>query len=165
VADLKKQFQQLQKKIARLEQDSRTRSKDPEPRFDSLAARFKYRIDFETGPTEGKEIGHIEIKDIWGTRPHIEVGGQYIVRGSCKLPAGERGKIYFNETAARDWNQTSTLDLQMKTVDEKDNEFELVHGMAGPGQFHLYLADPKNYSRCFANVYFSSKDQEPKTQR
>ncbi len=30
----------------------------------------------------------------------------------------------------------------------------LVHGMAGPGSFHLHLTSDDQYSRTFANIYF-----------
>jgi RNA polymerase sigma factor (sigma-70 family) len=127
---------------------------------DSLAGRFKHQVAFKTGFTEFKEGGHIEITEVWGTRPHIEVGGQYLVRGKYVLPPGERGKLYFYETATGDWGRmgTATLDLQSMAVDKQQGEFTLVHGMAGPGYFHLYLAPAENYSRTFANVYFGTGD-------
>jgi hypothetical protein len=81
------------------------------------------------------------------------------VRGKYALPPGERGKLYFYETAEGDWNQWgATIDLQTATLDRAKGEFTLVHGMAGPGYFHLYLASPEKYSRYFANVYFGTGD-------
>ncbi|HEV2946020.1 MAG TPA: RNA polymerase sigma factor [Gemmataceae bacterium] len=127
---------------------------------DSIAGRFKHRVAFKIGFTEFKEGGHIEITEVWGTRPQIEVGGQYLVRGRYVLPPGEHGKLYFYETATGDWGRmgTATLDLQSTAVDKQQGEFTLVHGMAGPGYFHLYLAPAENYSRTFANVYFGTGD-------
>src|SRR5262249_48322364 len=135
----------------------------PEERKQSdafLADRFKYRIPFEIGRTETKEGGRIEIREVWGTRPRIEVGGQYLVRGKYVLPPGERGKLYFYETAEGDWGltPTATMDLQSVTLEKETGEFTLMHGMAGPGYFHLVLADPERYSRMFANVYFGTGD-------
>ena len=124
----------------------------------SLAKRFKYRVPFETGYTESKEGGSIKIREVWGTRPRIEVGGQYLVRGKYVLPPGERGKLYFYATAQGAWGMTGTLDLQTAELDKQEGEFTLVHGMAGRGYFHLYLADPERYSRYFANVYFGTGD-------
>jgi len=159
VVELKQQLQQMQKKIARLEQETQTRRNEPNTRDTFLANRFKYRIPFETGFTESKEGGRIEIREVWGTRPQIEVGGQYLVRGKYVLPPGERGKLYFYETATGDWSQTTTtLDLQTLEVAKQQGEFTLVHGMVGPGYFHLYLAPAENYSRTFANVYFGTGD-------
>jgi RNA polymerase sigma factor (sigma-70 family) len=151
VLELTLQLQQVQNKLARLEQDSRDAS---------LSSRFKYRIEFETGVSETKEGGRLEIKEVWGTRPKIEVGGQYLVRGKYVLPHGERGKLYFYETATGDWGRahSTTMDLQTADLDKESGEFMLMHGMEGPGYFHLYLASPDRYSRMFANVYFGTGD-------
>ena len=151
VGELKQQLRQLQDKIARLEEDA-------QPKLDGrvVAGLFKYRIPFEIGHTEMSEGGRLEIWQVWGTRPRIEVGGQYLVRGKYVLPRGERGKLHFYATA--EWNQPATLDLQLADADKPEGEFTLVHGMAGPGYFHLYLASPDRYSRYFANVYFGTGD-------
>src|SRR5262249_46807321 len=113
------------------------------------------------GYTEYNEGGRIEIQEVWGTRPRIEVGGQYLVRGKYALPRGQRGKLYFYETAEGDWwgqGPIPDLDLQSVTLDKEKGEFALLHGMSGPGYFHLYLAPPERYSRTFANVYFGTGD-------
>jgi RNA polymerase sigma factor (sigma-70 family) len=159
VAELKQQLQQLEKKVARLEQATQP-GRDEGKSRDTLAANlFKYQVPFETGFTQTRDGGRIEIREVWGTRKRVEVGGQYLVRGKYVLPPGEHGKLYFYETATGDWSQpTATLDLQSTVVDKQEGEFTLVHGMAGPGYFHLYLADPERYSRYFANVYFGTGD-------
>jgi RNA polymerase sigma factor (sigma-70 family) len=159
IVELKQQLQQMQKKIARLEQATQPRRNESD-RCDTtfLADRFKYRVPFETGLTQSQKGGRIEIREVWGTRPLIEIGGQYLVRGKYVLPPGERGRLYFYATAGGPWGQTSPLDLQSIAVDKQEGEFALVHGMAGPGSFHLYLADPERYSRWFANVYFGTGD-------
>ena len=155
LAKLKSELQQMQKEIARLEKETRARGGASE----TLSGLFKYKIEFDTGFTESHEGGRIEIREVWGTRPKIEVGGQYIVRGKYVLPKGQRGKLYFYVTASGNWGQdTATLDLQTVEVDKPEGEFVLVHGMAGPGYFHLYLADRERYSRTFANVYFGTGD-------
>lgn len=126
-----------------------------------LADLFMFRVPIELGATEFHEGGRIEIVEVRGTRPRIEVGGQYLVRGKYKLPPGERrGQIYLFVTAAGSWNPgwVTTLDLQSTAVDRQEGEFTLVHGMAGTGHFHLVLSDPERYSRMFANVYFGTGD-------
>jgi hypothetical protein len=50
------------------------------------------------------------------------------------------------------------MDLQQVSLDKEKGEFTLLHGMGGPGYFHLYLASPDSYSRYFANVYFGTGD-------
>jgi RNA polymerase sigma factor (sigma-70 family) len=159
VLELKKELQQLHKKIANLEQENQPKRDERNTGDASPHNLFKHRVTFEAGYTESNEGGRIEIREVWGTRPKIEVGGQYLVRGKYVLPKGERGKLYFYETAEGASNQTTaTLDLQATVVDKQEGEFTLVHGMAGPGYFHLYLADPERYSRYFANVYFGTGD-------
>lgn len=123
-----------------------------------MAGRFKYRVQFETGRKQSADGGLIEIREVWGTRPRIEIGGQYLVRGKYVLPPGERGMLYFYASAGGAWGQMSSLDLQSTAVDKQDGEFALVHGMAGPGYFHLILTSAESYSRCFADVYFGTGD-------
>jgi hypothetical protein len=121
----------------------------------SLARRFRYRVPIEIGLSDFKDGGRLEILEIWGTRPKIEVGGQYVVRGKYVLP--ENGKLYFYETASGN-QDGATLDLQMTQLPKGQGEFTLVHGMALPGSFHLILTTPDNYSHWFANVYFGTGD-------
>jgi hypothetical protein len=128
-----------------------------------LAKRFQHRVPFEIGRTQTKDGGRIEIQEVWGTRPQIEIGGQYLVRGKYTLPPGERGKLYFHASASGPWGKTASLDLQSTKVDAQDGEFALVHGMAGPGFFHLILTDSDRYSRWFADVYFGSGDNVYRT--
>src|SRR5262249_41141823 len=124
-----------------------------------LASQFKHRVPFEIGMTETNEGGSIEIQEVWGTRAKIEVGGYYLVRGKYVLPPGQRGALYFFTTAQGDWDRVGTImDLQHTNLNKEKGEFTLVHGMAGPGYFHLYLASPDRYSRMFANVYFGTGD-------
>ncbi len=123
-----------------------------------LAERFKYKVPFEIGETQHNG-GKIEITAVWGTRPKIEVGGQYLVRGRYQLPPGQnRGKLYFYVTAEGTWGRIGIADLDLQTaeLDKSNGDFALIHGMAGPGYFHLYLADPDSYSRYFDNVYFGT---------
>ncbi len=160
VIELKQQLDQMQKKIAKLEEATMPRYDERHPRDDFIASRFKYRVPFEIGATDTKPLGGIEIREVWGTRPRIEVGGQYLVRGKYELPPGERGVLYFYETATGSWGReaTATMDLQTAILKEGKGEFTVMHGMAGPGHFHLYLASQDHYFRYFANVYFGTGD-------
>ena len=146
----------MQKQITKLEQE--TQPKRSTAPVAALADRFKHRVEFEIGSTETQDGGRIEIGEVWGTRPKIEVGGQYLVRGKYALPKGKHGKLYFYVTANGAWNEMATLDLQMIELDKQEGEFTLVHGMAGPGHFHLILTDPERYSDWYANVYFGTGD-------
>jgi hypothetical protein len=132
----------------------RRAAEEARQRLADLAGRFKFRVPVEIGVSEFKEGGRIEILEVWGTQPQIKVGGQYLVHGKYTLPAHERGKLYFFETA--NLPPSPIMDLQYTTLDKQKGEFTLLHGMAAPGYFHLVLADPERYSRMFANVYFGT---------
>ena len=125
----------------------------------NIADLFPFRVPIEVGVGEFEKGGHIDIVEVRGTRPLVEVGGQYLVRGKCKLPPGERcGQIYFFRTATDSGGSGTILDLDSTRVDKQEDEFTLVHGMSGPGYLHLILTDPERYSRMFANVYFGTGD-------
>jgi RNA polymerase sigma factor (sigma-70 family) len=157
VLELRQQLEQMQRKIGNLEQEAQAgRTERDKCDTSFLANRFKYRVPFETGRKQSAEGGRIEIREVWGTRPRIEIGGQYLVLGKYVLPPGERGMLYFYASASGPWGETASLDLQSIAVDKREGEFALVHGMAGPGYFHLILTSAEHYSRWFADVYFGT---------
>ncbi len=160
LTELKRQLDEMQKKLARLEHEAQAARAGPKTGAPSFPVeRFKYRIPFELGYRETKDGGRLEIREVWGTRPRIEIGGQYLVRGTYALPPGQqRGKVYFYATAGGAWGETADLDLQSTEVNQPTGEFILLHGMAGHGHFHVCLTDPDRYSRMFANVYFGTGD-------
>ena len=61
---------------------------------------------------------------MWAT---LAPGGQYLVRGKYELPPGERGTLYFYETAEGEWGRTptATMDLQVTKLDKQKGEFTL----------------------------------------
>jgi RNA polymerase sigma factor (sigma-70 family) len=123
----------------------------------AIASHFKHQIPVEIGFTESKDGGNIEILDVWGTRPQIEVGGYYLVHGRYTLPSFDRGMLYFHETTSGPSGPTPELDLQWTTVEKGQGEFTLLHTMGSPGYFHLHLIGP-NYKDTVANVYFGTGD-------
>jgi RNA polymerase sigma factor (sigma-70 family) len=126
---------------------------------DSAIARlFKHRIAVQTGLTEFNEGCRIEITEVWGTRPQIEVGGGYLVRGKVTMPSRDRGRLYFFLTATTKENaEGPILDLQWTEVKKGTSEFALIHNMMGPGYFHLHLVRDDRYET-LANVYFGTGD-------
>jgi RNA polymerase sigma factor (sigma-70 family) len=114
VADLKKQLQQMQSNVEKLEQDARRAGKEGRAVDAPLSSLFKHKVTFVTGYTEFQDGGLIEIRDVWGTRPKIEVGGQYLVTGKYKLPRGKRGKLYFYTTATEESVRRMVLDTTGK---------------------------------------------------
>src|SRR5262249_43954578 len=71
VLELKQQLQQMQTKLATLERETLPPSDERNPRDAFPGNRFKYRIAFETGVSETREGGRLEIREVWGTRPRI----------------------------------------------------------------------------------------------
>jgi RNA polymerase sigma factor (sigma-70 family) len=142
----------LQKNASKNEKEARQAAAS------AIAAKFKYRVPFEIGQTtDNKDGSHIEITDVWGTRPQIEVGGHYIVHGRYVLDSHGQGKLYFYETASG-WGGTGpNLDTQQTSLDKSRGEFTLMHEMRGPGYFHLQLFGPGD-SKELANVYFGTGD-------
>jgi RNA polymerase sigma factor (sigma-70 family) len=121
----------------------------------AIASRLTYAVPFEIGSTETKDGGKIEILEVWGTRPQIEVGGYYLVRGKYTLPSFDHGTLYFHETTSGPSGPTPELDLQWTRVEKGQGEFTLLHNMSSPGYFHLHLIGP-TYNDTVANVYFGT---------
>jgi RNA polymerase sigma factor (sigma-70 family) len=125
-----------------------------------IGGLFKYRIAVETGRTETKDGGRIQILDVWGTKPEIAVGGSYLVRGKYAMPSHERGMLYFHLSASDPRMAVSyDTDLQCVSVQKGEGEFTLLHSMAGPGYFHLQLrGQEEGKSPTLADVYFGTGD-------
>jgi RNA polymerase sigma factor (sigma-70 family) len=124
-------------------------------RMAGIAAKFKYKVPFETGAAEAKEGAAIEILEVWGTQPKIVIGGQYLVRGKYTLPSDD-GKVYFHETATVGSGISPEMDLQYTPVHKGQGEFTLLHGMVCPGFLHLTLSSDKEWA--LADVYFGTGD-------
>jgi hypothetical protein len=122
---------------------------------DEIAARFKYRVPFETGRAETTGADHVEVLELWGTRPAIEVGGEYLVVGRYTLESEEQGQVCFYLTA-NNWNNTGpNMDLQWAPVRRGTGRFVLQHKMHGPGWFHVNLY---GQSEELADLYFGAGD-------
>jgi RNA polymerase sigma factor (sigma-70 family) len=157
--ELKKQLRGMEEQLANLERDIQPPHDQRRPDVGFLADRFKHKVAFELGRVQTNEGGGLQIREVWGTRPVIEVGGQYLVRGTYALPPGVRGRVHFYATAGGAWGALpTTLDLQSMDVHRERGEFALVHGMSGPGHFHLILTEADRYSHWFADVYFGTGD-------
>jgi RNA polymerase sigma factor (sigma-70 family) len=127
-------------------------------RMQTIASRFKYRIPVEIGRSQTTEDGRIQILDVWGTRPEIAVGGNYLVHGTYSMPSSERGKLYFHLSASDPRMAVSyDVDLQCVSVQKGEGEFTLMHSMMGPGFLHLQLLGHDGaQSPMLADVYFGT---------
>ncbi len=120
-----------------------------------LGAQFSHRVAFEIGHAEVADGNAITIEEVWGTRPTIEVGGSYIVKGTYKLTAADEGQLVFWETAKGWHNSGPNIDTQVMRVRQGAGRFLLLHAMPGPGYFHLVLhAGEGRERKTVADVYF-----------
>lgn len=133
---------------------------------DAIAARFKYKVPFETGKRESTATDQVEVIGLWGTRPRIEIGGEYLVVGRYTLQSDERGHVFFYMTGNNWDNSGPVMDLQRTEVRRGSGTFVLQHKMAGPGWFHVDLYGEENE---LADLYFGEGDNllraEPSTVR
>jgi len=107
--------------------------------YDSIAKQFRYKLDFDRGQELSTPTDRVEILEVWGTRPEIEIGGEYMVVGRYTLGSADEGKIYFWMTA-NDWdNSGPNMDLQEAEARRGTGTFVLQHAMEGPGWFHVNL--------------------------
>src|ERR1044072_3503661 len=88
----------------------------PDARFDELSRRFVYRVPFEIGKCEQRSDDSVEIAEVWGTRPKIEPGGDYLVVGTCRLTSAEHASVDLGLTAENWPNQRTGADLATKAV-------------------------------------------------
>jgi RNA polymerase sigma factor (sigma-70 family) len=156
------ELERLHRKVNALEvEHTEPRGEAPGGLFED---RLKHRVPIEIGHTETGEGVRIEIDEVRGTRPKIEVGGHYLVRGRCILPPGKRGRLYFWLTKTTNIANapTANTDLQSAMVDSEHGEFTLMNSMQGPGRFHLKLMSADDPSEALANMYFGTDETEQK---
>jgi hypothetical protein len=127
----------------------------PHAPHDEIAARFVHRIAFETGQEESTATDRVQVLELWGTRPRIEIGGEYLVVGRYTLQSEERGRVYFWLTANNWRNEGPNMDLQWAPVSRGTGRFVLQHKMHGPGWFHVNLCGEETE---LADLYFGTGD-------
>ncbi len=125
--------------------------------FYDVAAQFKYRVPVEIGRSEVADGNAIEIQEVWGTRPLIEVGGEYLVRGRYRLKAFKKGVVFLYQIADGWKNSGSDTDLLCVKVREGEGTFTLLHSFPGPGFLHVSLHGVHDDQlERVVNVYFGT---------
>jgi hypothetical protein len=174
----------LKSKIADLERQARRQNVRPIDPKQFLAERFKFKVPVEIGETKNSPGYRIEILEVLGTQPQIQIGGVYIVRGRYVMATPRQANIYFYESANGPNGVGPNMDLQSTKVSEAEGEFTLMHtmrgsnagaedprkilglppevadvmqkyGTSGPGYFHLQLHTDGPE---FADMYFGTGD-------
>jgi RNA polymerase sigma factor (sigma-70 family) len=148
----------LEKAASELERARKSQVSRPSASVgDALVGRFRYRIPVEMGYTEFSHGGRLEILEVWGTRPQIEVGGQYLVHGKYAIPLQDEGVLNFYLTSTSPNSQGADLDLQHMAVKRGQGHFTLVHAMSWPGSLHVELmVSDRGRPVRIANVYFGT---------
>ena len=126
---------------------------------DEVASRFVHRVPISLGEFTGNGTDGIEVTEVWGTRPRIEIGGEYVVRGRYSLQSTEVGLVTFFLTANEWRNAGPIMDLQEARARGGEGTFTLQHKMAGPGAFHVTLYND-SYVR-LADQYFGNPEPAP----
>jgi hypothetical protein len=111
----------------------------PRPPHDRVAERFKYKVDFDLGREESTAKDRVEVLELWGTRPDISVGGEYLAVGRYVLGSADEGRVFFYQTADGWDNSGPVMDLQQAVARRGTGTFVLQHRMRGPGWFHVNL--------------------------
>ena len=123
--------------------------------FDDVAARFQYRVPLEIGKSWTNGQDRIAVTEVRGTRPRIEVGGHYLVRGTYTLKSTEAGEVFFHVKGPS--NAGSDLDLQHVHVQRGSGTFSVVHGFSRDGNCHVALFARKGSDYVpAADLYFGS---------
>ena len=127
---------------------------------DRIDVRFPHRIEFETRSAQRSEADTLEITELRGTRPKIERGGEYVLRGKYRLSSFEKGRVVFYETEGEGKGSYSyDVDLQYRRITKGEGTFELLHAMPLKGWFHVELEGEKgDGSIVICNIYFGTGD-------
>ena len=122
---------------------------------DDLASRFQYRVPLEIGKTWSAGADRLTITEIWGTRPRVEVGGCYLVRGTCELASADSGEVFFHVKGPS--NVGGDLDVQKAAVRRGRGTFSVMHTLTKDGFCHvsLFTRNGSDYVPA-ADVYFGS---------
>ncbi len=123
--------------------------------LDDVVARFRYEVPLEIGKTWSNGEDRITVTGIRGTRPRVEVGGQYLVRGTYTLKSADEGEVFFHVKGPS--NAGTDLDLQHVPVRRGSGTFSVMHGMSKDGHCHVSLFASKGGDFTpAADVYFGS---------
>jgi RNA polymerase sigma factor (sigma-70 family) len=171
----------LKTRIAELEREALRNNVRPIEPQQFVAEHFKFKVPVEIGESKNSQGYRIEILEVLGTQPRIQIGGFYIVRGRYVMPSPKHATIYFHESASGPNGVGPEMDLQWTKVEKAEGEFTLMHAMrgsnagvdprtfaghpaaelfakygtSGPGFFHLQLATDGPE---FADMYFGTDD-------
>lgn len=125
---------------------------------EELCARLEHDVSFETRGKDRAGEDSIEILEVVGTRPSIELGGEYLVRGRYRLSSFDRGRVVLYETENGGTGIGGVdVDLQAMSVQHGQGTFTLLHAVPVDGWLHVDLYGMTGNSPTeLCSVYFGS---------
>ena len=96
----------------------------------------------------------IEIDEIAGTRPRLEVGGVYVISGHARVVSHDGARLALFSTGTG--NAVKTRGYQSVEVPRGDSEFHLAVAVLADGDLHLTLSPVSDTwsNHPFGGVYF-----------
>ncbi len=118
------------------------------------STQFPFVVDVERGSTSIKAGDAIEIREVRGTRPQLEQGGNYLVRGSYTLGSADEARLLLSVTAERPGEGcTSGNSRGSMRVSKGSGDFELATRVPYQGKPHVtFYVDGQNGG----GVYFGN---------
>jgi hypothetical protein len=125
----------------------------------ATAPRSVGLVPFVTGAPVFPLGDGIEIEEIAGTRPRLEVGGVYVVTGRARLVSRDQARVALFSTGSG--NATRTEGYRSVEIPKGESEFHLAIAIVADGDLHLMLsaADDPYANETFGGVYFRDPDR------
>ena len=120
-------------------------------------AEFPYVIEADLGATEFAPGDNIVITSFRGDRPHIEVGGHYLLEGSYTLGSAESADLAWYSTSRGPSGSTPVVDEQHVKITAGSGNFRLKKTMTDDGWLHIsFYVDKHSHG----GIYFGEKGFE-----
>lgn len=152
--ELQARVDRLEAEVAALKSQGRVPHPAPAPRSARTcvdvnvptSTQFPFVLDVERGSTSTKAGDAIEIQEVRGTRPQLEQGGTYLVRGTYTLSSADEATLLFSVTAERPGEGcTSGNSRGSIRASKGSGEFELATVVPYQGKPHVtFYVDGQN---------------------
>jgi hypothetical protein len=94
--------------------------------------RFKYRVPFACSEQQTLGTNSVSVAEIWGTRPTLECGGQYLICGTYELMPYDYSASWVCARPSED-TDGRRIDLEHVDVSATAGTFSLLYAMREPG--------------------------------
>lgn len=123
------------------------------------APRSVHVVPFALGTPVFRAGDSIDIDEIVGTRPRLEVGGVYLVSGRARVGSHDGARLALYSTGAD--NRVRTQGYQSVVVPRGETAFHLAVALLADGDLHLMLAptDDTWSNDPFGGIYFRDPDR------